>query len=162
MRSAADRDKFPLGPLHFNGSKVTRQCMETVLVRLFLKALHRCQSRILSHVVITYTTDLSECTYCLKYVELHGRTNTAEPWSIRQMGLYQTHIAQGRMVWVLIASKDWMDKEICSFVEKTWKAEERVVDPFEIQKIVIEQSLRGWPNYLTDLSGRVKTHVSNP
>lgn len=103
--------------------------------------------------------DLSECAYCLRYVELNGRTNTAEPWSLRQIGVYQRHNESRGMTWIFVATRDWMEQDIASFIQKAGKSK-KTIEPQELHCILVNQSLAGWAWYLEDLSGRVKHQVS--
>lgn len=59
------------------------------------------------------------------------------------------------MTWIFVATRDWMEQDIASFIQKAGKSK-KTIEPQELHCILVNQSLAGWTWYLEDLSGRVK------
>ncbi|MCJ1394648.1 hypothetical protein MMC18_007528 [Xylographa bjoerkii] len=92
-----------------------------------------------------------ECVYGLRYVELNGRKDTIEPWSIRQTVVYNKYIMeQQSSTWVFIAASETAERRMDKYVKSVDKVEDS--NPFEIHLILLDTALASWRPYLIYLT----------
>ncbi|KAF2739367.1 hypothetical protein EJ04DRAFT_549088 [Polyplosphaeria fusca] len=106
------------------------------------------QENELSHV--------AECAYTVKFPEEHGRDEPRDPWSVRQMGVYQQRTKDsGGTTIVLNPSK--------SFLRRLKRVSSRPapLTPWEIQVMALSASMEKWRWYISELEARVTEGKTN-
>ena len=98
-----------------------------------------------------------ECTYCLRYVDLNHR-NTARPWSIRQMAVYQKygHVKK-TSTWILVSASQKTETCIDRYIKNVANLQD--VDPFELHVLFLEVAFSTWRPYAVYLAQRVSHKI---
>lgn len=98
-----------------------------------------------------------ECTYCLRYVDLNHR-NTAKPWSIRQMAVYQKygHVKK-TSTWILVSASQKTETCIDRYIKSVANLQD--VDPFELHVLFLEVASSTWRPYIVYLAQSISQRI---
>ena len=98
-----------------------------------------------------------ECLYGFRYV---ASTNDDDPWSIRQVAVYQNYDFSARKaVWTVVGASQPAEKLLRSRME-TSSDKPSIVDIFSLHASLLDMSLADWRRLLWDLTEKVQKVVS--
>ena len=106
----------------------------------------------------TSGSQVLECAYGLRYVELNNRKDTVEPWSIRQTVVYHKYSTQKQCsTWVFIAASNTVELRMDNYL----KSVDTVVNsnPFEVHLIILDTALANWRPYVIYLTVKIMDMV---
>ena len=119
-----------------------------------------------------------ESTCVVRRVELHNREleSGQSPWSIRQTGVYhklsapadvvdprgasaRSSAEQSSSMFILIAPSENFEAQLSQSLDLSG-VEDRTAGPWIVYRLLFEDSLSGWLDYMTWLEDGLKEHVS--
>jgi hypothetical protein len=90
-----------------------------------------------------------ETAYIVKLVEEHGRVENADPWSIRQMGVYhQTRGKSGNIFMIINPSKPFLRRLRCM------REDPSEISAGALHAMILSCSMENWRWYIMDLEKR--------
>ncbi|KAF8849338.1 hypothetical protein BDZ45DRAFT_732300 [Acephala macrosclerotiorum] len=110
---------------------------------------------------------MNECAYILRRVELHGREDEDDlgPWSIRQTAVYyQSGISeedlaskvQSGSTILLVAPSENVEWQLAQYLDTVTSDNAMVMNAWDVHRILIADSMRGWMDYMAYLESRLK------
>ena len=121
-----------------------------------------------------------ELAYILRRVELNGRAATGgeNPWSIRQTAIYHKFSrnrdavngssngtapasVKSKSMFLLIAPSENAESQFSKCLEQSILDDGLALSPWNVQRILVADSLRGWMDYMGSLEQRLKEQVSS-
>jgi len=103
----------------------------------------------------------------LRRAEINGRGGLEgqKEWSIRQTAVYhrlRSPIEENRKTtstFLLIAPSANAQVQLAEALEQSMH-DEFYVSPWNVQRLLVADSLKGWPDYMANLEKQLKTQVS--
>ncbi|OAL45368.1 hypothetical protein IQ07DRAFT_591692 [Pyrenochaeta sp. DS3sAY3a] len=101
-------------------------------------------------------TSIAECACTLKFPEQHGRDGPLDPWSLRQMGIYQQTYDDGGGTFVVFhPSKPFLKR----FNRATSSHE--TINMWTLQMMALSATMDNWRWYISDLEKRFTKAKTN-
>jgi len=98
-----------------------------------------------------------ECLYGFRYA---ASTNDDDPWSMRQIAVYQNYDFSARkVVWTVVGASQPAEKLLRTRME-TSSDKPSIVDVFSLHASLLDMSLADWRRFLWDLTEKVQKVVS--
>ena len=110
-----------------------------------------------------------EFSYMLRRVEDNGRSESEDDsWSIRQTAVYHqispanttTEQAQHRSTMLLVAPSPSAEEQYLRYLEDS-VSEMRTASAWNVHRVLVADSIRGWGVYMASLEKRLKKRVSS-
>jgi len=104
-----------------------------------------------------------ETTYLLKFVEPHGRSSGSNPWSLRQMGIYQRFETDTRIQSCILLQRSIRLKAMMkeSFERKTTDNSYLLQHWSSIHLLMIASISSNWDSYAKFLDQKIDVIVSS-
>lgn len=111
----------------------------------------------------------------LRRVELNGRAQTDDdnPWSIRQTAVYHklstpkvqnasSPMDQAKSTFLIVAPSENAESQFAQCLNQSKEEEGVSLSPWNVHRILVADSLRGWMDYMAYLEKRLKDQVTPP
>ncbi|KAF5876967.1 uncharacterized protein Bfra_001325 [Botrytis fragariae] len=129
----------------------------------------RLRSRIRKTFDITDPYEPKDLMYVIRQVELNGRGGT-NPWSIRQTAVYHgrkhdgisalpVSIKSTPSVLLIIAPTSNAEMRMTAYLEER-AADKRQTLSWNLHRLVVSDSLSGWPDYMASLEARLREQTN--
>ncbi|KAI9642069.1 hypothetical protein NHQ30_009940 [Ciborinia camelliae] len=107
--------------------------------------------------------------YVIRQAELNGRGST-NPWSIRQTAVYHgrrpdantnipSSIKDARSMFLIISPTFDAEARIAKYLEES-ATNNREMSPWNVHRLIISDSLSGWPDYIASLEARLREQTN--
>ena len=106
-------------------------------------------SSYIAHAFVKQTDRRVETTYLVKHVEEHGRLESKEPWSIRQMGVYHKSDGSSGDVFVIINPSLPFRRRLKYVRENGSRPSIRA-----LHAMILSCAMENWRLYISDLEKR--------
>jgi hypothetical protein len=111
----------------------------------------------------------------LRRVELNGRAHTEDdnPWSVRQTAVYhqlsmpkndisgQRSLSQAKSTFLLVAPSKNVESVLSECLNTSTMDDGAALSSWNVHRILVADSLRGWMDYMAYLEKRLKEQVSS-
>ncbi|KAK6599508.1 hypothetical protein H4I95_08383 [Botrytis cinerea] len=129
----------------------------------------RLRSRIRKTVDITGPYEPKDLMYVIRQVELNGRGGT-NPWSIRQTAVYHgrrpdessslpVSVKITPSMLLIIAPTSNAEMRMARYLEER-AADKRQTSSWNLHRLIISDSLSGWPDYMASLEARLREQTN--
>ncbi|TGO23821.1 hypothetical protein BPAE_0121g00220 [Botrytis paeoniae] len=129
----------------------------------------RLRSRIRKTFDMTDPYEPKDLMYVIRQVELNGRGGT-NPWSIRQTAVYHgrkpdetsslpVSIKSVPSILLIIAPTSNSEMRMTAYLEER-AADKRQTSSWNLHRIVVSDSLSGWPDYMASLEARLREQTN--
>lgn len=106
----------------------------------------------------TILTDVPECAYVLRFVELNHRSES-QPWSIRQSAIYNRYGSSSiASAWMFVALTQPTTDCISKYLQNS--TDQAKASPFELHVLLLNVVMSNWRAYFVHLSAKTHELVS--